>query len=656
AQQLGPGYVARMDWWQTLELATMAFLPGIWLVFSLTYARGNDREFLAKWRWVVTGAFALPVALVALFGRHLVSAVPPAGDGERWGLAWGASGLVLQVIFLTTAVLVLINLERTYRAAVGTMRWRIKFTVVGLGVLFAVRGYTSSQVVFSSSKAVDLALQHLNSGALLISCMLIARSLFRAGHFAVDIYPSHRLLHNSLTALLAGAYLFTVGVFAKIITALGGDAAFTIKEFFVLVSLALFAMLLLSDRARLQLRRVVSRHFKRPLHDYRAVWQNFTEGTVSQVEQGELCSSVARLISDQFEVMAVTVWLVDDKKKRLRMAASTALSQAKGDELSPTGPEVTELIRALEREAEAVHLDEVKAPWGAALRRCHPSESQGGNRVCMPLRARGELLGLITLGGRVGGMPFSLEDLDLLKCAADQAAAGLLNLQLLARLVQAKELEAFQTMSAFFVHDLKNTASKISLMLQNLPVHFNNPEFREDALRGVSETVDHLKRLISRLSSLRETLDLNPVETDLGELVSATLRRLDAGAGVQVVRSLRPLPKLWMDPEQMQKVVTNLTLNAKEALGGAGTIGIATEQENGWAVFSVSDTGCGMSREFVNRSLFRPFQTTKPQGTGIGLFQCRMIVEAHRGRIEVETELGKGTTVRVLLPLRQEGI
>src|SRR5436309_3048886 len=161
AQQLGPGYVARMDWWQTLELATMAFLPGIWLVFSLTYARGNDREFLAKWRWVVTGAFALPVALVALFGRHLVSAVPPAGDGERWGLAWGASGLVLQVIFLTTAVLVLINLERTYRAAVGTMRWRIKFTVVGLGVLFAVRGYTSSQVVFSSSKAVDLALQHL---------------------------------------------------------------------------------------------------------------------------------------------------------------------------------------------------------------------------------------------------------------------------------------------------------------------------------------------------------------------------------------------------------------------------------------------------------------------------------------------------------------
>ena len=116
------------------------------------------------------------------------------------------------------------------------------------------------------------------------------------------------------------------------------------------------------------------------------------------------------------------------------------------------------------------------------------------------------------------------------------------------------------------------------------------------------------------------------------------------------------MPKLWMDPEQMQKVVTNLTLNAKEALGGAGTIGIATEQENGWAVFSVSDTGCGMSREFVNRSLFRPFQTTKPQGTGIGLFQCRMIVEAHRGRIEVETELGKGTTVRVLLPLRQEGI
>src|SRR5437899_3290612 len=139
AQHLGPGYVRRMDWWQTLKLAAMALLPGIWLVFSLTYARGNDREFLARWRWVVRGAFVLPVGLVAVLGNHLVSPVPPAGEGGSWRLAWGASGLLLEFLFLAGAVLVLINLERTYRAAVGRMRWRIKYTILGLGVVFAVR-------------------------------------------------------------------------------------------------------------------------------------------------------------------------------------------------------------------------------------------------------------------------------------------------------------------------------------------------------------------------------------------------------------------------------------------------------------------------------------------------------------------------------------
>jgi putative PEP-CTERM system histidine kinase len=266
--------------------------------------------------------------------------------------------------------------------------------------------------------------------------------------------------------------------------------------------------------------------------------------------------------------------------------------------------------------------------------------------------ARGDVLGLMTLGDRVAGVPFSLQDFDLLKCVADQAAASLLNMRLSHRLMQAKELEAFQTMSAFFVHDLKNTASTLSLMLQNLPVHFDNPAFREDALRAVSKTVTHINGLISRLSLLRQNLTIKPIEADLNEIVSEALKCLDETPGVALVKELRSLPKIHLDPDQIQKVVINLALNAREALGPGGTIRIETDQQNSWAVLLVSDDGCGMSREFVSRSLFRPFQTTKKQGIGIGMFQCKMIVEAHRGKIEVETEPGKGSTFRVMLPLQ----
>ncbi len=101
----------------------------------------------------------------------------------------------------------------------------------------------------------------------------------------------------------------------------------------------------------------------------------------------------------------------------------------------------------------------------------------------------------------------------------------------------------------------------------------------------------------------------------------------------------------------MSKVVTNLVLNAAEAVAvHPAKSRFETSQGNGWAVLAVSDNGCGMSPEFLSRSLFRPFQTTKKKGLGIGMFQSKMIVEAHGGQIEVESQPGKGTTFRVLLP------
>ena len=154
-------------------------------------------------------------------------------------------------------------------------------------------------------------------------------------------------------------------------------------------------------------------------------------------------------------------------------------------------------------------------------------------------------------------------------------------------------------MSAFFVHDLKNTASTLSLMLQNLPVYYQNPQFREDALRGISKTVAHINDVISRLTVLRHELAVQAVECDLNGLVTDTLKAQEQAPGVEFVKELR----------------------------------------------------CGMSADFMQRSLFRPFQTTKKKGIGIGMFHSKMIVEAHRGRIEVESEPGKGTAFRILLPI-----
>jgi putative PEP-CTERM system histidine kinase len=432
---------------------------------------------------------------------------------------------------------------------------------------------------------------------------------------------------------------------------LGGDAAFTSVAFLVLVALVLLAILLISDRARLYTRRFISRHFQRPLHDYRTVWHSFAAGTASCVEQTTLCRTSAKLVADIFQALAVTIWLVDDRKERLTFAASTFLSETNGRELEPPTTDSIEVIRAFQHAPEPVDIDAAKSTWAIALRGCHPQEFQkGGRRLCVPLMGGGTVLGVMTLGDRVGGVAFSLQDFDLLTCVGSQVGASLLNVQLAHKLVQAKELEAFQTMSAFFVHDLKNTASTLNLMLQNLPVHFDNPAFREDALRGIEKTATHINNLISRLGLLRHDLTISPSQSDLNDVVAQALTGWEKTADVELIKDLQPLTRVQLDQEQMVKVVTNLVLNAREAVAAGGQVRVTTRQQTGWAVLTVADNGCGMAPEFLRRSLFRPFQTTKKSGLGIGMFQSKMIVEAHGGRMEVESEVGKGTTFRVLLP------
>jgi putative PEP-CTERM system histidine kinase len=650
--------------WENWALITMSFLPGVWLLFSLSFARGNYREFLAKWRLVAGAAFLIPITLVLCSHGKLVAGAVFLPASDQWLFPLTLAGWTLCWVSLLSAVLILMHLERTFWASVGTMRWRIKFMMLGLGVLFAARVYTSSQALLLSVQVPigdrvlsltgpESAAATVNSAALLLGCLLMLRSLFR-GSSDVAVYPSHAGLHKSVTVLVAGVYLLIVGVFAKLVQWLGLTGSFPLRTFLILVSLVLVTVLLLSDRVRLYARRFVSRYLQRPLYDYRTVWRRFTEGTATRVTERELCQASVKLAADIFQTLSVSIWLVDDKQENLAFAASTSLSEAMAEKLRPSRQEATELTQVMRNRPDPVDVEYSDDNWAVTLRRCHPSEfEEGGSRVCVPMIAAGELQGLMILGDRVGGALFSLQDFDLLKCVGDQIAAGLLNSKLSQKLLQAKELEAFQTMSAFFVHDLKNTASTLNLMLKNLPVHFSNPAFREDALRGIAKSGQHIDNLITRLGVLRHDLQIRAVESDLNDLVSRVLATWDGVTKVRLVKHLAPVPKILLDQEQIHKVVTNLLLNAAEAVPQDGEIRVETSQRNGWVVLTVADNGCGMAPEFLHHSLFRPFQTTKKDGFGIGMFQSKMIVEAHGGRVEVESQLNQGTTFTVLLPVKK---
>jgi putative PEP-CTERM system histidine kinase len=337
------------------------------------------------------------------------------------------------------------------------------------------------------------------------------------------------------------------------------------------------------------------------------------------------------------------------------MAGSTLFNREEGRQETVKEP-VKALLREVVSGALPRDLRGLETKWSKDTRSSSADEYRKRESFYWaPLVAGDRLLGVMALSDRVGGKAFTIEDQDLIKTICSQTASSLLNLRLSENIRRAREAEVMQTMSAFMVHDLKNLANSLSLTLENLPIHFENPEFRAEVLVTIRRNLDKINGICRGLSLLRQKIELHPLETDLNQLVRKTVESLNMDlGGVALREELVPLPRVVLDPEQIQKVLVNLLVNAREAGGDQSEIRVATQRQDGWAAVSIQDNGAGISPEFMEHSLFRPFKTTKQHGMGIGLFHSKMIMEAHGGRIEVESEPGKGTTFRVLLPLEKE--
>jgi putative PEP-CTERM system histidine kinase len=355
------------------------------------------------------------------------------------------------------------------------------------------------------------------------------------------------------------------------------------------------------------------------------------------------------VISENFHVLGVTVFRASMDPPALLCLSSTEKQRALTQiDMHRSG--VSE-IRAL---GKPFNLEEPNHPWADILReRCPTKFDHGGDRLAIPLVASEHLVGLVILADRVNGVPYSHEEMDLLSCIGDQLAGAFLNQSLTAKVLQAKELEAFQTISTFFVHDLKNAANSLNLTLQNLPIHFDDPEFRVDAVKTVGRTVERINQMILKLSSLRRELRLRRLPCRLDLLCAQVLDGLETemSNGGAIHRDLQVVPEAGLDPEAIHSVVTNLVVNAREAMIGKGDIHVGTRAENGRLLLTVADEGSGMSAEFIKNQLFRPFHSTKTKGLGIGLFQCKKIVEAHQGSIGVESTPDQGTRFTILFPI-----
>ncbi|TMQ29275.1 MAG: GAF domain-containing protein [Nitrospirae bacterium] len=272
--------------------------------------------------------------------------------------------------------------------------------------------------------------------------------------------------------------------------------------------------------------------------------------------------------------------------------------------------------------------------------------------LCFPIRAQGRLTAFVALGRQLRGEAYGTDDCDLLRGISHHVGALLSHAGLAEERQASAELDALHRFSVFCLHDLKNLAARLSLVAQNAENHGKEPAFQESAMRTVADTAKKMTTLMSKLSL--KSFKPMPVETpepiDMSNLIDETVAPIRGEGNIGLYVSGEPVPPVMAVREHIHQVLLNVVLNAKQAIGQDGTICIATGQQDGSVVVTVEDTGVGIPASKLS-TLFRPSQSSRPGGLGIGLYQCKQIVEAHQGTFQMRSEEGKGTQVRIELPI-----
>jgi len=628
-----------------VSLIGEAILPSAWLLFSITFARVNYKEIISRWRPILIGFYSGSIFFIAWIKSHSFFFLPSNSDNYEIFML-GPIGRYFYIFLIVGIIINLIHLENTLRFSGGIKRQQIKNVIIGVGALLSFHIYLASKALLFS--IIDVKYLPVASVIVLISCSIVFSTVVRNRLLDIDIFISRYVVYNSMTVLLVGAYLLIVGLIAQGIKLAGGSFDTFWSTLFTFIAIVGIVASFLSTRLRRKIQLFINRHFYRHKYEFRDKWMETTEKIGAKSDILQIQKSVVEMISETMGAQEVYLWLYEPAYRRYYLASSTVpvfgQLQIKEDHL---------LISYIKRNPSTFFIKDMLEDEKGFAQDIAPIITATKSVLCTPLIVEGEEpVGFILQGEDVSGEPYRKDDLDLLKAIASHAATRIRNIYLVKELIAIKEAETFQQVSSFFIHDLKNLVSTLSLLVQNTEEHMSNPLFQQDAARTLRSTVSKMNAMISNLTILYKGLRISPSPMNLNALLEETLSALNGQVSSRIVRHMEDLPAIPLDGEQLRKVCLNLLLNAIEASSPVGKIEVRTFAEEGDVVLTIADHGCGMSREFIQSSLFRPFQTTKPNGLGIGLFQCKKIVEAHKGRIEVESAEGKGSIFRVVLPVK----
>ena len=444
-------------------------------------------------------------------------------------------------------------------------------------------------------------------------------------------------------ALLAASYLVYVALAPlwapSLVPHAGGVLASTLLGGFVLGALALAFSKSLRARARVAL----SKQWLPYKYDYRVEWLDLTARLTRDSAHTSLAQRTAEAFRNLGRAPGAAVLIGRDGSLRPAYGSGFTVAAGVAEPLDGAFCRFLEAREWIVDLAAARVGRDAEVPLPAWL-----TEAQDA-WLAIPLLHDRKLEALVVLREPSTPQPLAWEDLDLLRTAGVQAASYFALERAAEELAREQQFAAVNRFTAFMVHDLANTVAQLRLIVENAARHKQNPEFIDDVIRTIENSVERMTRLLAQLkggpkSAAPRRVDLatpcrQATERASNRLPRPTLRAADV-----------PVP-VFVDAERFEQVLEHLIRNAQDATPADGSVNVSLGAEDGWAIVEVSDTGAGMTADFVNHRLFVPFDTTKGErGMGMGAYQARELVRNAGGSVQVSSAPGAGTRFVIRLP------
>lgn len=560
----------------------------------------------------------------------------------------GFSFEYLFLLFVLLNLISLVFLEQIYRGSNNEAKKSITPLVIALGSIAVFDFVLYAQATMVGGIEFDFWYIRGYVAALAVPLLLISIRRFKAG--AVRIFVSRNVVFYSSMLMIAGVYLLLMAVAGYLINYFGGKWGNLVSFGFFILGIIVLAVLLMTETVRRQVKVFISKHFFANKYEYREEWLELI-GKIETASADNYCQMSLQIMMSKVGATGGVLLKADGNNRFL-------VKHCEGVELDKSFDKDLVLLEHFTKnqgwiiDINEYNEDPISYPglfinpkiWHAI-----------GVNILVPIFIGKAFYGFFILSNSDEEHKLNWEDRDLLFAISKQLGNLISLNEANDKLAESKQFDAFNQMSAFLVHDLKNVQAQLALITSNATQHRNNPEFIDDVFETVESATERLAKVLAQLRNKQAapfTSKKAPSKSvDLGDIIERVIAQRNVmQPKVTITKNEKCLATL--DDERFFSVMNHLIQNAQEATSIDGWVDVVLEKQPNNINIVVSDNGCGMSESFIQYRLFKPFDTTKGNaGMGIGVFEAKQFFESVAGSLTVESVEGQGTKMMISLPV-----